>query len=53
MQSDLSLKPQPTLKGYYAWVISRMVEIDGKTPAEIAARMVEEWIAAHGAQPAT
>lgn len=44
MNSDATLKPQPTLKGYYAWVISKMVEVDRKTAAEITAKIVEDWI---------
>jgi hypothetical protein len=44
MSSDTTLKPQPTLKGYYAWVISKVVEVDGKTAAEITARIIEDWV---------
>lgn len=38
------LKPQPTLKGYYAWVVMELVKRNGESPAEVAQWMIREWI---------
>ena len=42
------VKPQPTLKGYSAWVFIRLVEAKGRTPAEISAWIMERWIDENG-----
>ena len=38
------LKPQPTVKGFYAWVIERMEVATGDSPAEAAAWIIRAWI---------
>ncbi len=38
------LKPQPTLKGYTAWVFSEVVETLGFSHAEGAAHIISQWI---------
>jgi hypothetical protein len=42
------VKPQPTLKGYNAFVINNLVELKGHTAAEVVAWMVERWIDSNG-----
>ncbi len=37
-------KPQPTLKGYSAWVINRLIEAKAITSAEVTAWIIERWI---------
>lgn len=38
------VKPQPTIKGYSAWVFERLVEAKGLSPAEIAWWMIDRWV---------
>lgn len=40
----MTVKPQPTLHGYNAWVIRRLVEVRGTSPAEVAAWILDHWI---------
>jgi len=49
-QRKLSLreKPQPTLSGYAAWVFRALVAKEGKTPAEVAEWVIEDWIRRNG-----
>ncbi len=42
------LKPQPTLKGYNAWVVARLVEAKGITQAEVAAWIIDRWVDGNG-----
>ena len=37
-------KPQPTIRGYNAWVLDRLVRAKGTTLAEITAWVVDRWI---------
>ena len=41
------IKPQPTLKGYSAWVVNRLVEAKGITQAEAVAWILDRWIDAN------
>lgn len=36
-----SSKPQPTLKGFFAWAFDELVRQDGKKPGPVAAAMIE------------
>ena len=39
-----TIKPQPSLRGFTAYVLQEFVNIRGITPAEGAAYMIERWI---------
>lgn len=39
-----SLRPQPSLKGFVAFAVSRFVEARGTTVADAAAYMIERWV---------
>lgn len=38
------IKPQPTLKGYHAWVLQTLVLNWGLPQAEVAAWVIQNWI---------
>lgn len=40
----MAIKAQPTLRGFNAYVLARLVEARGLTVAEVAAWMIEQWI---------
>jgi hypothetical protein len=44
--SDCVVKPQPTLKGYWAWVFAQYVEADAKEAGPVAAQLIEEALRA-------
>lgn len=37
-------KPQPTLKGYFAWAFDQYVGADDKEPGPAAEEMIEDWL---------
>jgi hypothetical protein len=38
------MKPQPTLKGYDAWVVDQLVKAKGITQAEVVAWICDRWV---------
>ena len=44
MRTEYIEKPQPTIKGYAAFVLRTLVERKGVTKAEVTSWMVERWI---------
>lgn len=39
-----SVKPQPTLEGFFGWAFNEYVGADGKKPGPVAAQMIEDWL---------
>ena len=38
------IRPQPTIKGYSAWILGRLVAAKATTPAEVTAWVIDRWI---------
>ena len=43
-EKDYTTKPQPTLKGFFAWSFDQYVNADDKEAGPVAAGMIEEWL---------
>jgi hypothetical protein len=43
----MAFKPQPTIQGYNAWVLERLVEARATSPAEVTAWIIDRWIEAN------
>ena len=41
---QMPFKPQPTILGYNAWVMERLVRARGTNPAEATAWVIDRWI---------
>jgi hypothetical protein len=41
---DYASKPQPTLKGFFAWAFDQYVEADDREAGPAAAAMIEDWL---------
>lgn len=46
-ETKYTIKPQPSLRGFAAYVLQEFVATRGITPAEGAAYMIERWIDEH------
>lgn len=44
MPAETPLNPQPTLRGYYKWVVERLVEKKGERLGKVSAWIIERWI---------
>ena len=40
----MALKPQPTVKGYSAWVLGQLVEAKATTLAEVTEWVIDRWV---------
>ena len=38
------VKPQPTIRGYNAWVFEKLVERKALNPAEVASWIIDRWV---------
>jgi len=43
-KKDYTSKPQPTLKGYFAWAFDQYVNADDQEAGPVAARMIDDWL---------
>jgi len=44
MGSPHTSKPQPTLKGFFAWAFDQYVAADDQDAGPVAAQMIEYWL---------
>ena len=44
MGSPYSSKPQPTLKGFFAWAFDQYIAADDQDAGPVAAQMIEHWL---------
>jgi hypothetical protein len=46
VSKEHTTKPQPTLKGYWAWVFDEFVQADDKEASPVAAQLIEDALRA-------
>lgn len=46
LSADVLAKPQPTLRGYWAWAFAQFVAADDKEAGPVAAQLIEDALRA-------